>query len=189
MREQGVDDAVAAAAALIHADDRFELIEPTQACEEAGVAGGADACGRAKRARHRSEVQRPGRVVHFQLVGAAKYRISRAELASRHGVDIDGMNRSLLAIVNGALPPPSGVAAARTPPKPCLAGAPLAGARRWRPAGSADSTDAFDAPVFTLRYAGGGVCRLEHVWPAIAAAAGDVLERACAHIAPCRCDA
>ena len=189
MREQGVDDAVAAAAALIHADDRFELIEPTQACEEAGVAGGADACGRAKRARHRSEVQRPGRVVHFQLVGAAKYRISRAELASRHGVDIDGMNRSLLAIVNGALPPPSGVAAARTLPKPCLTGAPLAGARRWRPAGSADSTDAFDAPVFTLRYAGGGVCRLDHVWPAIAAAAGDVLERACAHIAPCRCDA
>ena len=61
--------------------------------------------------------------------------------------------------------------------KPCLLGALLS--MRPPPPGR---------PAFTLRFAVGGACRLDHVWPVVSAVADEVLADAYARLKLCKCD-
>eukprot|EP00966_Prymnesium_polylepis_P143835 3320463-Prymnesium_polylepis.1 len=65
------------------------------------------------------------------------------------------------------------------------------------PAAAATSTlvgdDAVDvlvraSPQFTARFAVGGTCRLEHVWPIVSQVADQVLAQAFARLQLCKCD-
>ena len=71
--------------------------------------------------------------------------------------------------------------------KPCLLGALLS--MRPPPAAAAAAAVAAAArPAFTLRFAVGGACRLDHVWPVVSAVADEVLADAYARLKLCKCD-
>ena len=44
------------------------------------------------------------------------------------------------------------------------------------------------SPKFTVRFAVGGTCRLEHLWPVVSQVADDVLAQAFARLQLCKCD-
>lgn len=149
------------------------------------------------------------RLVHFQLVGAVLCGLTRLQFERVHGVDIDELNATFIRRLNAALvsewtpcryfeadraaafTPIAGnavAAAAVVPnsdgavggmiwqPKPCLTGAPQTKA------------GAILQPRFTARFAVGGRCRFDHVWPVISRVAEDLLMQTFARLKLCRCD-
>lgn len=170
----------AAVAQRLRACGRFEVVEPPDT-------DGAGAEGR-KRPREAGEA-RPGldgfdyspRLVHFQLVGASALGISRRELETRHRVDVDLLTEQFVTALNFSLG-----AAAAAQPKPLLTGARCSGAP---PAAAGQKGSAADPRgAFTARFALGGACSLDAVWPLISQVADEVISRGLAHVNLCRCD-
>ena len=197
---------MAAARERIGADRRFELLDEEQsdATDEAGAHGGGD--GRpAKRPRPDAEAAdgasasaasaaaaspaaasagaassaSPASVVRFQLVGAALYGITRQQLERVHGVDVSGLTATYLQRLNASIANATATATAGEGggwrAKPCLLGAYERAAPGAR-------------PQFTARFAVGGRCRLEHVWPVLCEVADEVLGETYARLDLCKCD-
>ncbi len=114
------------------------------------------------------------RLVHFQLVGAALYGMTREQLETAHGVDLNALNSSFLEQLNASVA--HAMPGGRWTAKPCLTGAFVH-----------TCSDGVGAH-FTLRFAVGGRCRFEHVWQAIERKADEVLSRAFRHLQLCKCD-
>jgi G3E family GTPase len=116
------DTEAAACAALIERDPLFELV----CCEQ--------------------------QLVHFQLVAAQAYGMSRLDVVHRAGVDIDGMTRTFSRLLNSAGAPDSGVLAAG-----------------WL------SREAGSDRCFTVRFALGGKRTLASMWEEMRAVAGPLV--------------
>ncbi|KAL1522374.1 hypothetical protein AB1Y20_017365 [Prymnesium parvum] len=155
-----VEAQLAAARELVRSDRRFELLEDGD-----------------------EEALHVGPVVHFQLVGAALYGISRAELESFHRVDVSDLNRHFVQRLNAS------ISSLEHQPKPFMLGAPL-----LKPVAASSHLDdgkrsiSLSSPQYTVRFAVGGICRLDHVWPAVSQIADDLLAHSFARLKLCKCD-
>ena len=152
-----------AAREMLEADARFEVCAPVSSGDGDGGGGGdvSDGDGTVSS------------VVHWQLVGASLYGMSRTQLVRTHAIDIDAMNLHYAEALNASLANAHG---SGWRAKPCVTTVPL---RR---------TDDGAAPDVTVRFAVGGACRLEHVWPLLCEVADQVLARTFARLKLCRCD-
>jgi G3E family GTPase len=177
--EQARRAEAAAVASRLRACGRFEVLEPP----DAGSKG-------RKRAREAGEdgagLDCPDScLVHFQLVGASAFGISRRELESRHRVNVDSLTEQFVTALNFSLG-----AAAAAQPKPLLTGARGAhsdappAAAGWRGSGAAGDPRG----AFTARFAVGGACSFDAMWPLISQVADEVISRELAHVRTCRCD-
>lgn len=117
-------------------------------------------------------------VVHFQLVGAAVCGLSRAQLEQEHGVDVSALNATFVHELNSSRLAAEATAVGGAQAKPCLLGAAVA------PVPTSPRP-----PRFTVRFAVGGACRFEHVWPVIDQVADDIIDRELlGKLKLCRCD-
>jgi len=144
--------------------------------------GGVRACGGSATASTASTAEErertAGRVVHFQLVGASTLGISRREMERKHMVDVSALTERFVSALNFAL---------------CAAGAPKAILAGARGSGGGALNKRFgvgscEAGPFTARFALGGACGFEAVWPLISRVADEVLARELGQIRLCRCD-
>jgi len=164
---------------LILSDGRFDLLtaDPVSHVDD-------DGAELSKRQRLSTDIRAQGRrLIHFQLVGTSRHGFSRLALQDRFGVDVDAMNSDFVVAVN-ATNPASLSTGATGALKPLLTGASISCA----PASSAVGKQ-HEQRRFSVRFAVGGACSLQSVWPVVSAAAEGVLARACAHVHYCRCDA
>ena len=125
------------------------------------------------------------RLIHFQLVGAALYGMSRAELERTHGVDINGLNAAFAQRLNGSLSNLDADGCWRA--KPCLTAA-VVNVPRAAQEEAARGAACVSSQLVTLRFAVGGRCCFEHVWGLIRRMGEEEVARAFAHLKLCRCD-
>ncbi|KAL3916014.1 MAG: hypothetical protein SGPRY_006998, partial [Prymnesium sp.] len=171
-----------AARLLIEMDARFELVQ-----EEGGLGEGEGGLDEGLLAR-----EGESGVVHFQLVGAALYGISREELEGFHRIDVNSLTASFVQRLNshvshdlilGSEPKMSPTFQA----KPFMLGAP----RERALSKEQRIANAKLAPLacpFTARFALGGTCRLDHVWPAVCQIADSTISQWFSRLQLCKCD-
>ena len=174
--------ALARAVATVVGDRRFELVgvgtsDAVVPASDALLGGRADG-GAAKRARPSSTaldeyVARVvvGETIHFQLVGAALYGLTRRQLESDHAVDLSALNSTFAQRVNAWV-------GDGHRPKPFVTAAPLTAV----PPGGSEP-----ASLVTVRFVVGGACELERVWAVIGEVADEVMAEAYARLGVCRC--
>ena len=129
-------------------------------------------------------------LVHFQLVGARQYGI---ELSSWRGSMASTLTRSMPPSSAGECEHSGCRCWQRWPPKAMLdrravlarIGVRIANADP--PHGPPRGQTAARAP-WTIRFAVGGRCRFEHVWPLISQVAEEMLAQEYARFSLCRCD-
>lgn len=189
---------------LVADDSRFDLIgivreggTSDDADEDFGSAGlssdptggggtGGDPTGERGGKRARLSALPPSHsgvaVVHFQLVGAALYGLTRRQLESEHAVDLNQLNETFAQRLNGW------VADGRRP-KPFVASGPVRSrALRAASPGARGVVEGEEKSLFTIRFVVGGRCALADVWPVVVEIADEVIAAEYARLNLCRCD-
>ena len=92
-----------------------------------------------------------------------------------HGVDVSALTATYVQRLNASIANATAGEGGGWRAKPCLLGAVERAAPGAR-------------PQYTVRFAVGGHCRLEHVWPVLCAVADEVLGETYARLSLCRCD-
>ena len=165
----------------LRACGRFEVFDP----DGVAVAGGQ--CRKRMRDEQSDEaspdtaINSAPCVVHFQLVGAASFGITRRELETRHRVDVNVLTERYVTELNFHL-----ASATHPHPKALLTGAFLE-APSCSEQGGGDRRREGDS-IFSARFAVGGLCDFEAVWPAMSQVADAVISKELRSIRLCRCD-
>ena len=129
--------------------------------------------------------------VHFQLVGASLYGLSREQLETGHGVDLSALNEAFARRLNGWVQDgdlePSQPVSGHLGPSGLRRRDGAPGAKPCLTSGLA-SVPGHAQHLFTVRYVAGGACSLEAMWPTIRAVAEAVMSAEYARLPVCRCD-